>query len=1043
MSTITTRSGKGSALTHTEMDNNFTNLNTDKVETKGTLTKTFANNETAAITLSSAMPSGHIPVVSVTKAAVVDGLVESSWDVNSTGSNYDIEKPAANTSVTLTSANVGTTAHNFVWDGNRANTAGDLANWRTHLGQTGSAFGRHLQFYDDGNYLLLSNSNFEYHVSYQCTTPYDPSTAVYANTYTSAWASVGGYANYMTTENNVCWNRDGTKLWVVGDRSGTTPFIAEYSASTAWDLSTSNLTRTGNTAMATEAGSDIYQLSWVGGDLYMHGLNGIWRVAGDTDGTDTLIALNDTTLSEDGRRIFVGWSNNRNNDQAGGFGHYWEYGVLSQDLTRYIGHNTNLYNISFYDTDFAQNQQRTTYNWTGNADWRINVAAAYRTQVNILQDNPMYAIDNTWSFASDHNNDPYGYILSDPTGNNIYIWQSNITRMYKFTCAHADKSRFDRSAGSWTSADVGKIVSGNGGKAIITGTDGSYKLLDAFDNTNPLTSWSLDEMAVKSEIEGFEIANQSRTYDISADYGYNGTNYYNMKWDSISQIYNGVSTVNNEISYTQFTSVNDDILEQCWANNGYNVVYFSYLYDEFRTLVLENPYDLVNGTRYTNTSLTFDPNVVNAYDPWFSEDGLKFSYRVDDDIFVYTLDEAWNIGSSNSLYSSWTTFTVNATTPTYTTGGAMCWKKDGTKLWTSHRNNNYTLGEWDLSTAWDLSTRTFNRTVSMKDVHNWIKGSYTSSTVTDYADHGLYAYSANNSYYFLNFEFSDDGTQFKACRQYYNTNSTYRRPNYGNSYMYQIECTTPWDLSSVRWYGKSITRVGGTRGTTSTGWTYGANWRHGDGTKMIGGGGFGAPDGMYVKDCGGKSYSAGSFTAITNSGGQIDTSGWTDINSVSVTETAGSANIYYCYSIDNKTTWKVISNTDGERSIARNNSGTWQYNDNNTYGTTNWVNSTVNDEKKAIQQALGVTANQMDKTQFEAVTDANHITTGSTLDLAMTFVSTSTTTSPTSDGVSLNYAGNSGDQGAILGTDYNWKLANTTTVEVTALAPGNLKVRIV
>ena len=35
MATITTRSGKGSALTFTELDNNFTNLNTDKLETSG------------------------------------------------------------------------------------------------------------------------------------------------------------------------------------------------------------------------------------------------------------------------------------------------------------------------------------------------------------------------------------------------------------------------------------------------------------------------------------------------------------------------------------------------------------------------------------------------------------------------------------------------------------------------------------------------------------------------------------------------------------------------------------------------------------------------------------------------------------------------------------------------------------------------------------------------------------------------------------------------------------------------------------------------
>ena len=37
MSTITTRSGKGSPLTNTEVDNNFTNLNTDKMEKSNNL----------------------------------------------------------------------------------------------------------------------------------------------------------------------------------------------------------------------------------------------------------------------------------------------------------------------------------------------------------------------------------------------------------------------------------------------------------------------------------------------------------------------------------------------------------------------------------------------------------------------------------------------------------------------------------------------------------------------------------------------------------------------------------------------------------------------------------------------------------------------------------------------------------------------------------------------------------------------------------------------------------------------------------------------
>ena len=38
MSTIVTRAGKGTPLTNTEVDSNFTNLNTDKIQVVGTPT---------------------------------------------------------------------------------------------------------------------------------------------------------------------------------------------------------------------------------------------------------------------------------------------------------------------------------------------------------------------------------------------------------------------------------------------------------------------------------------------------------------------------------------------------------------------------------------------------------------------------------------------------------------------------------------------------------------------------------------------------------------------------------------------------------------------------------------------------------------------------------------------------------------------------------------------------------------------------------------------------------------------------------------------
>jgi hypothetical protein len=51
MSTIVTRAGKGSPLTNTEVDNNFTNLNTDKLESDGSvLADKIAFDTTAALT---------------------------------------------------------------------------------------------------------------------------------------------------------------------------------------------------------------------------------------------------------------------------------------------------------------------------------------------------------------------------------------------------------------------------------------------------------------------------------------------------------------------------------------------------------------------------------------------------------------------------------------------------------------------------------------------------------------------------------------------------------------------------------------------------------------------------------------------------------------------------------------------------------------------------------------------------------------------------------------------------------------------------------
>ena len=66
--------------------------------------------------------------------------------------------------------------------------------------------------------------------------------------------------------------------------------------------------------------------------------------------------------------------------------------------------------------------------------------------------------------------------------------------------------------------------------------------------------------------------------------------------------------------------------------------------------------------------------------------------------------------------------------------------------------------------------------------------------------------------------------------------------------------------------------------------------------------------------------------AVTNASGQIDSSFWQDINSMTADQSLGDGEAYYAVSTDDRTTWSVAKGSDGVRPIVRNNAGTWQYN---------------------------------------------------------------------------------------------------------------------
>jgi hypothetical protein len=100
----------------------------------------------------------------------------------------------------------------------------------------------------------------------------------------------------------------------------------------------------------------------------------------------------------------------------------------------------------------------------------------------------------------------------------------------------------------------------------------------------------------------------------------------------------------------------------------------------------------------------------------------------------------------------------------------------------------------------------------------------------------------------------------------------------------------------------------------------------------------------------GQAYPTGYQSVHTTA--SIDSTYWTDINSMTADQNAGTGNIYYAISTDDRTTWTVIDNTDGERDIVRNNAGTWQYNSNSAYASETWVNGSTNNELATLSQSM-------------------------------------------------------------------------------------------
>ena len=177
--------------------------------TSGSLTKTFAADETATVTLTGNVLS---PVVTVTKEIAQTGATNNKWDA--AASTYALENTAPATTL------------NFVTSG------GDVTKTYTSANNLSVSDTDPVGpfFKSDGTKVYYAGDQNDFVYSFDLSTPYDLSTAGAATTF-----NVG---TNITNLQCLFFKPDGTEMYV-SDNSAT---IAQWTLSTAWDITTASYT---------------------------------------------------------------------------------------------------------------------------------------------------------------------------------------------------------------------------------------------------------------------------------------------------------------------------------------------------------------------------------------------------------------------------------------------------------------------------------------------------------------------------------------------------------------------------------------------------------------------------------------------------------------------------------------------------------------------------------------------------------------------------------------------------------------------------------
>lgn len=597
---------------------------------------------------------------------------------------------------------------------------------------------------------------------------------------------------HLTNEvQDVDFSSDGTKIYVCGrDISGLQRRVVhQYDLSTAWEVSTRSLEPSATLDMTAEGmgsnfgihlkpdGTELYVLDGANLKIQQYSLSTAWDLSTESHtGTLTLPASGQSGYVAQGRDLTF-----NDNEQSPGSNNAGQYlFVLDQSGTdRVVVFQLSTYwdvtTASYYTEGNFDSSSANGLAWNSDgsklyfSDFSSDRVFQYNRDSNYTINSSGQV--NTAILSLDlQTNSPSGIFYKNSS--TFFVSCATLQNLQEFKFGTADNI----SGGSYaapttdyysTYTDLGSVTGEL--RDIAFKTDGT-KMYTMDEGSDSIGQWTLTtawDIDTASSFSSFSVSAQA-----SGPYGINfspdGTkltmfdgsakdfNDYDLStaWDvtSASFVNNSTGTTmqDNVSIYGRSFTFNDDGTE-IFMGTDYGGIYQFDLSTAYRGNSISIPTDLP--LRYVGDEENTPCGI------FFKTDGSSFFLvgTGSDSVREYSNTTAWDISDGSHQASNVRNLSTFSTNPV-----DIEFKPDGTKMYMVDRTND-NIREFDLSTAWDVTTATSLNTVSTSGgtpEGMCYKPDGYSFFVIDSADDAVYEYTGNSTAWSL-------GNVQKSTSNYY------------------------------------------------------------------------------------------------------------------------------------------------------------------------------------------------------------------------------------------------------------------------------------